>query len=236
MLGDTRANRACFDPNLTLSQPGFSPVGAPAQPEQTVTLAQVVDGFSYNTQLLHLPNRFFPNALAQLDILRRAANYRPRWFCVPVDIDEPIVPYDTLYYQIEMAAESYVWGYSFASIAATNNGSPVSTTASDLLIQAVGACTGIPLFQDFANGGGNSSNFSSRANPIILSQARLVLEPGLFNVEISNRTPNSINCQWLIHTAEPCRVITEQDRVEAWRLGLQGLRGLGGVRRLGGKP
>jgi hypothetical protein len=220
-----------------LHQPNYGPKGAPACIEETVTLAQVVDGFTYNTQLLYLADRYFPNALAQLDILRRAANYRPRWFCVPVDIDEPIVGYDTLYYQIEMAADSYVWGYSFASISATSPaGAPISTTAADLLIQAVDVCSGIPLFQDFANGAGNHSNFTSRANPIILTAPRLILDPGLVNVEISNRTANSINCQWLIHVAEPCRVITECERQEFWKEGLAGLRGLGGVARLGGRP
>jgi hypothetical protein len=227
MLGDLRANRAAYDPNRVLRQPNFSPKGAPARPERTVTLAQVVDGFSYNTQLLFLPNRYFPNALAQLDILRRAANYRPRWFCVPDDIDQPIQPYDTLYYQIEVSADTYVWGYSFASVSATApGGAPTATTASDLLIQAVDACTGIPLFQDFANGGGSHSNFSSRALPIVLTQARLILNPGLINVEISNRTPNTITCQLLLHAAEPCRIITEEERAQEWKLGLAGLRGL----------
>lgn len=227
MLGDIRANRQAFDPNKSLHQPNFGPKGAPAQPEQTVVLPQVVDGFTYNTQLLYLPNRYFPNALAQLDILRRAANYRPRWFCVPEDIGQPIQPYDTYYYQIEVAADSYLWGYSFASVSALNPaGAPAETTAADLLIQAVDSCTGVPLFQDFANGGGNHSNFSSRANPILLTQPRLILNPGLVNVEISNRTANTITCQFLLHFAEPCRIITEEDRERSWQTGLAGLKGL----------
>ena len=227
MLGDLRCNRQAFDPNRSLYQPNPGPLGAPAQPEQTVTLAQVVDGFTYNTQLLYLPNRYFPNALAQLDILRRAANYRPRWFCVPDDIDQPIQPYDTLYYQIEMAANSYLWGYSFASISAVPpGGGSIATTAADLLIQAVDSCTGVPLFQDFANGGGNHSNFSSRALPIILTQPKLILNPGLVNVEISNRTPNTITCQLLLHFAERCRIITEEERQMEWASGLAGLRGM----------
>ena len=226
MLGDLRANRAVNDPNRIL-WPGAIAKGAPAVPEATVTLAQVVDGFSYNTQLLYLEDRYFPNALAQLDILRRAANYRPRWFVVPDDIDQPINPYDTLYYQIEVAANSYLWGYQFASLSALNpSGAPVSTSATDLLIQAVDSCTGIPLFQDFANAGGNSSNFTARAVPILLTNPRLILNPGLVNVEISNRTPNTITCQLLMHFAVPCKIITEEDRVKEWQMGLAGLRGL----------
>lgn len=228
MLGDLRANRQANDPNRSLLNPLYGPTGAPAQPEETVTLAQVVDGFTYNTQLLYLPCRFFPNALAQLDILRRAANYRARWFVVPDDIDQPVQPYDTLYYQIELAANTYLWGYSFAAISATDpTGSPVATTAGDLLVQLVDSCTGVPLWQDFSNAAGSHSNFTSRANPIILSQPRLILSPGLCNVEVSNRTANTITCQFLLHFAEPCRIITEEDRERSWQMGLSGLKGMG---------
>lgn len=226
-LGDLRCNRQVLDPNLSLIQVGWGPLGAPARPEVTVTLAQIVDGFTYNTQLLYLQERYFPNALAQMDTLRRASNYRPRWYCVPDDIDQPIQPYDTLYYQIEVLANSYLWGYSFASVSALGpTGSPTETSASDLLIQVVDSCTGVPLFQDFANAAGNSSNFTSRAVPIILSQPRLILNPGLVNCEISNRTPNTITCQLLLHFAEPCRIITEEERQMEWKTGLAGLRGM----------
>ena len=178
-----------------------------------IILDQVVDGFSYNTDLLYLPNRFWPNALAQLDILRRANNYRARWFVIPDDIDQPIQPYDTLYFQIQVEPGSYFWAYQFSTIKATDpNRSPVATTASDILLQAVDSCPGIPLFQDFANGGGLHSNFTARCLPILMTQPRLILEPGLVNIQVSNRTANTIYCQWLLHFAEPCRVITEEER------------------------
>ncbi len=182
-------------------------------------LPQVVDGFSYNTMLLWLYNRFFPNALAQLDVLRRAVNYRTRWWVIPDDIDQPIQPYDTLYFQCEVSSGSYLWGGGFSSVSATTPaGAPTETTASDILIQVVDSCTGIPLFQDFANAGGFHSNFSARMLPqFILSQPRLILEPGLVNVEISNRTPNTIHCQLLIHFAESCKLINEETRQKDWR-------------------
>jgi hypothetical protein len=179
-------------------------------------LKQIVDGFSYNTELKFLPNRFYPHALAQLDVLRRAANYRARWFVIPDDIGQPIQPYDTYYYQIAVAGRSYLWGYQFSSISATTTEDgeqvPAETTATDILIQAVDSCTGIPLFQDFACGGGLHATFASRCVPILLTQPRLILEPGLVNVQLSNRTPNTVTCQLLLHFAEPCKVITEEDR------------------------
>lgn len=176
-------------------------------------LKQIVDGFSYNSSLLWLPLRFFPNCLVQLDILRRAANYRPRWFVVPDDLGQPIQPYDTFYYQIAVNPGSYLWGYMFSSISATApGGGSTPTTASDLLIQAVDACTGVALNMDFINGGGAHSNFNSRMVPILLTQPRAILEPGLVNCEISNRTANTITCQLIMLFAEPCRVLNEEER------------------------
>ena len=184
-------------------------------------LRQVVDGFSYNTMLLWQHCRFFPNALAQLDVLRRAVNYRTRWWVIPDDIDQPIQPYDTLYFQCEVSGGSYLWGWNFCSVSALNPaGAPTETTASDILIQVVDACTGIPLFQDFANGGGYHSNSSARMFPILLTQPRLILEPGLVNVEISNRTPNTITCQLLLHFAESCKLIDEDTRQRDWKLAI----------------
>ena len=194
---------------------------------QPIILDQVVDGFSYNTDLLYLPNRYFPNALSQLDILRRASNFRARWFVIPDDIDQPLQPYDTLYFQIQVEPGAYLFGYMFSSISATGDTAPpivpdpigpVATTASDVLVQAVDSCSGVPLFQDFANGGGCHSDFTARCLPILLTQPRLVLAPGLVNVQLSNRTANTITCQLLMHFAVPCRVITEEDRERELRM------------------
>ena len=176
-------------------------------------LRHVVDGFSYNNSLQYMPCRFFPHALSQLDILRRGVNYRARWFVVPDDIGEPIAPFDTYYYQVNVAEGSYLFGYSFAAISATNpDDEPAEVAATDLLIQAVDSCTGVPLGLDFYNAAAAHSTFNARCLPILLTQPRLILEPGLVNVEISNTTPNSITCQLLMHFAEPCRVIFEEER------------------------
>ena len=186
-------------------------------------LPQIVDAFSYNTMLIWQHCRFFTNALAQLDVLRRAVNYRTRWWVIPDDIDQPIAPYDTLYFQCQVSSGSYLWGGGFSAVSATTINDagevvPTEVAASDLLIQVVDSCTGIPLFQDFANAGGFHSNFSSRMTPqFMLSQPRLILEPGLVNVEISNRTGNTITCQLLLHFAESCKLINEETRQRDWK-------------------
>jgi hypothetical protein len=190
-----------------------------------IPLKQIVDGFSWNSNLLYTQPRFWPNALAQLDVLRRAANYRARWFVFPQDIDQPIQPYDTYYDQLEVNGGSYLFGYNFACISATDpNGDPVDTTPSDLLIQAEDSCTGIPLFLDYANANGNAANFQSRCLPILLSQPRLILDPGLVTASISNRTKNTITCQLLLHFAEPCKIIDESTRARDVRFLTGGTR------------
>jgi hypothetical protein len=180
-------------------------------------LKQVVDAFSYNTMLLYLAGRYSPNALAQLDILRRAANLRAKWWVVPDDIDQPIAPFDTLYYQISVVGGSYLWGYAFAGLSAIGpDGRAAEVTAADLCIEAVDSCTGVPLFQDFACGKGCHSNFTARFPAILLTQPRLILEPGQVNVEIANRTANTVTCQLLMMFAEPCRILTEEEREREW--------------------
>ena len=200
-------------------------------------LPQVVDGFSYNTMLQYLPERYFPNALAQMDALRRAAGYRARWITAPDDIAEPIQPYDTYQGQFALAGNSYLWGYHFSSISATDpTDAPVATTATDLCLQVSDSCSSIPIFQDFINGNGAHSNFTARCFPILLSKPRLILDPGLVTVEIANRTANTIFAQLILMFAESCRLVDEQTRREDWamvRAANKALaaRGLSGVMR-----
>lgn len=176
-------------------------------------LKQVCDGFSYNASLLWLPYRFFPNALAQLDILRRAANLKARWVVVPDDQSQPIQPYDTFFYQFQLAAGTAFFGQSFAAISAVGpTGEPVAAVATDLLLQLTDNCTGQPLWQDYAQAGGNSTNGNARCYPNLLTEPRIIIGSGTIQAAITNRSPNTITCQWLLQFAEPCRIIDEKQR------------------------
>lgn len=164
-------------------------------------LPNIVDGFTLNAALLYLPKRFFPNALAQLDVLRRAANYRPRWYCVPDDFNQPVAAYDTLQYQIQVVPGSYLWGMNWTVL---------DGELSDLYIQITDSCTEIPLGSDFQAGAAFRPSGASQLWPRILGQPRLILEPGLVNVEIANTQASSRQCQLLLHFAEPCQQLEEQ--------------------------
>jgi len=170
-----------------------------------MALRPKVDGFMYNTSLLLMPNRYLPFALGQLEFLRRANNYRARWWAVPDDEGEPIAAFDTFQFQVNVAPGSYLWGYMFSVNPTLSPGALVT----DLLVSAVDSCTGVPLFNDFANCGGANSNGNAKMLPVMMSKPRLVLAPGLVNVEIANRSNATRNCQLVLMFAEPCRVIDE---------------------------
>ena len=184
----------------------------------TGPLPQILDGFSYNDQLIYQPNRYWPLALAELDTLRRAANLRPREWCVPDNFNQPIAGFDTFYYQISINGGSYLWGYNFVTLSAiAPGGAPAVTTATDMLIQLTDSCTEVPIFQDFASGGGCSTSGNARCFPILLTKPRLILDPGLINVEIANRTPNAIVCQLRLRFAENCKIADECSRERVWK-------------------
>jgi hypothetical protein len=180
---------------------------------QTRWIKQKVDGFSYNANWFNLANRYFANALAQLDVLRRAANYRARWWVVPDSQDNPVAPFATEFYQCEVADGSYLWGYMFSvQSEIMPDDSVIAGSATDVCVEVVDSCTGIPLFMDYACGGGLSTNGNAKLYPVLLTQPRIILDPGLVNVQISNRTANQVNCQLLLLFAEPCRIIDEETR------------------------
>lgn len=187
---------------------------------QAQYVKQVVDGFSYNTALQYLPCRYFPNALASLDILRRAANLRARWFVAPDDITgQPLQPYDTFYTQFEVPGGSRLWGWNFASISEIEpSGTVIAGVNSHVAVQWVDNCSGVPAGQDVMNGGGMSANYSSRVLPVVPTKPRVFLDPGTVNVEVCNLTRNTITCQLLLCFAEPCRLIDEQERETELRL------------------
>ena len=164
-------------------------------------LPNIIDGFTLNAALLYLPKRFFPSALAQLDPLRRAENYRPRWFCVPDDFNQPIAAYDTLQYQLQVVPGSYLIGMNWTVLDGEN---------TDLYIQITDSCTEIPLGSDFQNGAAFRPSGAAQLWPRILAQPRLILEPGLVNVEIANAQSSSRQCQLLLHFAEPCQEVFDQ--------------------------
>lgn len=183
-----------------------------AMPDQPPDNSPLRDGFTYNLSPFAraTPFRYYAAALQNLEVLRRANLYRPRWYVFPDDINQPLPAYETLEYQISVTAGSYLWGYNFTELDSDQD----ATTPSNILIQVTEACTGIELFQDFVGGLALSQYQASadqrgKPNPQILSTPRLVLEPGLVNLELSNRAATTTYCQLLLLFAEPMIMLGE---------------------------
>jgi hypothetical protein len=177
----------------------------------------IIDGFSLNMAIRYLPYVWEAHALAQMEILRRANLFRPRWHVLPDQQNTPIAAYDTYEFQAGVLAGSYLWGIQFTqfdgSVEEPTTYTPVAP--SDSLIQVTEACTGIALFQDFVAGGGFSffrttGRPRGEAVPYLLSRPRIIMEPGLVNVEIHNRSAVPLTCQLILFFAEPC-VVVKQD-------------------------
>jgi hypothetical protein len=159
-----------------------------------------------------LQYRYGPAALAQSEILRRANLYRARWYVQPDDASTPIAAYDTFEGQVQVMAGSYLWGIQYTEF---DGVSFTQVAGANGVIQVTDACTGIALFGEYVSGNAftffrTSTDFRADIVPHILSQPRLILAPGLLNIEISNRSTAPLRCQLILFFAEPCVVIGEK--------------------------
>jgi hypothetical protein len=174
------------------------------------TINLPADGFTLNPAIRLWPYNYVAGALAQMDTLRRAATYRPRIYAVPDDYNQPLDGYETLEYQIKLASGSYIWGMMFRQYSA----GWAQQDPTSVVIQLSEACTGVPFYSEFSQAQGlafytASPLASGIAMPHILTQPRIILEPGDVNVELCNLSSASQRCQLLIFTAEPCETIIE---------------------------
>lgn len=177
----------------------------------------VLDGFSQNLNIRYLPYHYFAACLTQSEVLRRANLYRARWVVQPDDLNTPIPAYDTFEGQVKVVPGSYLWGFQVCEF----NAAFVAVAAANTIVQVTDACTGIPLFSDYTAGSGFSPFSAAVAldarggiAPHLLTQPRLIMEPGLLNVEIANRSVATLRCQLLLCFAEPC-VVLEDEAIKA---------------------
>lgn len=203
-------------------------------------LPEIADGFTYNTLLNYLPGWFLPHALAQMDVLRRVNNYRPRFYVVQdAGLKVPVtgaigtyvvIPaYDTLTYQVAVTPGAYLWGYSVY----VTTSALVAVSPSNIGVQITDSGTTLKMFEDFAIGTALRSDFTARSAPVLLTQPRLILEPGDIDVEITNRTGQYQNVpavtghpeaaedlvvQLLLCTSEPCRLISNDQRLTSGKV------------------
>jgi hypothetical protein len=173
-------------------------------------LPSIIDGFTLNPAIRYRPGYYMANSLGSLDVLRRANTYRPKWYVAPPDEDSTIPAYQTIQYQFRLNPRSYVWGIIVNQFGVVAPFAQID--ADDVWVQITDSCTGIALFSDFVRGKAFQTLQATPADernamlPYLLTQPRLVLEPGLLNVELANTSSGIIRPQLVLFTAEPCEV------------------------------
>jgi hypothetical protein len=178
-----------------------------------ITLPEIMDGFTLNPSIRYRPNWYFPMALGQLDILRRANTYRPKWYALPDEFNTPIPARETREFQIRLTPGSYVWGLLANQFIPLDIRFPnYSKTQPTFCMKITDSCTGIGFWEDFVKAAAFSGEQATQGDyrnmmlPHLLTQPRLIMEPGLLAVEIANVDATDLTCQLLILAAEPCEV------------------------------
>ena len=173
-------------------------------------LPSIIDAFTLNPAIRYRPGYYMANALGSMDVLRRANTYRPKWYIIPDDEQSTIPAYRTLEYQLRVTPRSYVWALMCNRFGLVAPFGQIACT--DVWVQITDTCNGISFFSDFVQGQAFTSLQATPTDqrnqmlPHLLTQPRLVLEPGLLAVDIANTAAVAIRPQLFIFTAEPCEV------------------------------
>ncbi len=155
-----------------------------------------IDGFLYSTTLRMLPSQYRANALAQIEVLRRARSYKGKVYVSPDNLVLPVAAYSQVETQSRMAPGTYIWGISIYVSATTN-----------VKINITDKCTEIPLFSDYVLAAlfkqQTTGISSTQRSPTILAQPRLIDAPGQVNVEVYNGNAEALTVQVALYCAEP---------------------------------
>lgn len=157
----------------------------------------IIDGFTYNTNYRMLAG-YFPTAmLEQLEAIRTANIYQPRYYVVPEDVNAQVPAYGSHEYQVNMPSGSIIWGYTFFN-------------ASGLFsFNLFDAATGRVASDSILAAGTSKSVWEG---PCFLPCPYFVHDPGLIAVEIgslSSVASTSTTLQLVLLTLEP--VCCEKD-------------------------
>ncbi len=177
-------------------------------------LEQIVDAFSYNLNYRDLPYRYSVSTIKQMEVLRRANNYRPREYVVPDPFNVPIPPYLQVEYQLRVTPGSFIWAVLATSFLPEEHYAPIN--AGNVLVQITDSCTGVKFFNDFATCSAfqapqmrAAADTNYGIEPFILPEMRLIGKPGHVNVELANASGVNQYIQFVLFAAEPCEVMND---------------------------
>jgi hypothetical protein len=150
----------------------------------TPQIPPLVDGFALNLQLPNC-NQWAGFAMHQMEALRRAHSYHFHVFVAPEESTVPIAAYDTFNVQLHLPPGSWIWGITMqANTTSTLAGGGNAT----VMVRITDQGTQQMLFSNFAQGFINQ--IPPHGAQQLLSEPRVVIDPGILNIEIANPPDN----------------------------------------------
>jgi hypothetical protein len=179
-------------------------------------LKNIEDGWLLNTSIRYLPFRFLPMALGQMEVLRRAHNFRPRQWVLPDNLRDAIPARGQLNRQIRVIPNSYLWGFTVYEFITEGEFAFIPIPAVHLSIQITDEATGAQFGSEFLTvqnaGFPTGPTTPAVTTPILLTQPRLITDPGLLSVQIANTSDEEALCQLMLCFLEPCELRYEGEQ------------------------
>lgn len=172
-------------------------------------LKNIIDGWILNPTIRYLPYRSIPMLLGQMEPLRRAHNYRDRIWVVPDDLDVTIEARGQFNREIRVPANSYLWAAQCHQFITEGEFAFIPIAPSDLALQITDEATGVDLCHEFTSAlmfWPRPAPPKDTAAPVLLTQPRLFVKPGLLKVSIANTSASAVNAQLALYFLEPCDV------------------------------
>jgi hypothetical protein len=179
-------------------------------------LTNIVDGWVLNPTIRYLPYRSTAMLLGQLEPLRRAHNYRDRIWVLPDDLTIAIPARGQFNREIRVPANSYLWAAQCHQFISEGEFLFIPIAPSDLSLQITDQATGVDIASEFISAlmfwppPGPPPRDNS--TPVLLTQPRLFVAPGLLKVSIANAAATESLCQLLLYFLEPCDLSLEQSQ------------------------
>lgn len=172
-------------------------------------LNSIADGFTLHPGMIEAPGRYEPMAIAQLELLRKSRTYRPYWVRLPENYQQ-VPAYGSWSYQAHLKPGSWLYGLQLTVLDIV--GAPVLSMNSPVLsVQITETYSGAQIFSEHSRTQPlcNQCWFGdpSRLQFFLLSEPKVVIDPGDLDVEVCNLTDLARTWQLVLFTAEPYEIV-----------------------------
>lgn len=164
----------------------------------------IPDGFNYHPNFLPSQLNYSMFSLGQMELLRRAATYRPYVVQMPEDQNLTLPAYSTYEYQLHLKPGSWIYAMHGA-VYNLITGLPDSTPGR-ISIQLTESYSGLPLFNepvDLATLFGHYFGGEDEPVTVLMPEPRVMASPADLDIEVCNLTGSDYQWRLWILIAEP---------------------------------